>query len=114
MRHMLLAGNRVTAGYAPMTDSSQPGETETGHMPFADQLARLTRVFVLHTRKKRLIRINVLPLIKRCTEAAAAALDSPGFWFAAYFDSFNILNVNITLIHLISKNIKLAHVTMYY
>ena len=42
VRHMLLDGNRVIAWYAAMTDSSHPGETETGHMPFADRLARLT------------------------------------------------------------------------
>ena len=50
---------------------------------------------------KRMIEINILLLTKHCTEAVAAvpviAVGFPRFWFAASFNSFNILHVNITL-----------------
>ena len=62
-----------------------------------------------------MIKIDVLLLTKRCTEAAAAvpmiALDpttpsppTPGLWFAAWFDGFNILHVSITLVRFTSDN----------
>ena len=75
-------------------------------MLFTDQMHMAERVFrllcdlscLIYCRStvsliifaKRMIQINVLLLIKDCTEAAAAVLmiilDSPGFWFATCFE----------------------------
>ena len=57
---------------------------------------------------KRMTKINILLLIKRYTEAAAAVpmivLDSSKVWFAACFDGLSILHRNITLIYFTSNN----------